>query len=245
MLRLYIHFHSQHLSRNPVYGLDQVPYHLFGGALLFGPLLDEVFEEYRIYAPYRREDGVSLLDDVSVGYVALLDHLLDPPDVAFHALEPAYHLAFGLLLQGSRYLPLSPISASSSLTTVASWKGTSPSGRCWTLSCPLPATTTTSPALAASSARRIAFRLSSSMMVRETSEPAPTSLAIFSGSSEEASTVVMRLMSARSEATLPIFGRFAPSLSPAAPNTQIILPLLPATPLATRRTASSPTSVWA
>ena len=37
---------------------------------------------------------------------------------------------------------------------------------------------------AASSARRIAFRLSSSMLVRERSEPASTSLAIFSGSSE-------------------------------------------------------------
>src|SRR5215211_5930318 len=249
MLRLYIHFHSQHLSRNPVYGLDQVPYHLFGGALLFGPLLDEVFEEYRIYAPYRREDGVSLLDDVGVGYVAFLDHLLDSPDVAFHALEPAYHLAFGLLLQGSRYLPLVPISASSSLTTVASWKGMSPSGRCWTVSCPLPATTTTSPALAAFRARWIAFRLSSSMLVRERSAPASTSLAIFSGSSEYASSVVTMQISANREATRPILGRFAPSLSPAAPNTQITCPLLPsvppATPLASRRTASSPTSVWA
>src|SRR5215217_1255961 len=145
---------------------------------------DKVLQEDRIYSPDSREDGVGLLDDIGVGYVALLDHLLNSPDVAFHALEPAYHLAPGLLLQGLRYLPLFPISASSSLTTVASWKGMSPSGRCWTVSCPLPATTTTSPALAASNARLIAFRLSSSMRVRERSEPASISLAIFSGSSE-------------------------------------------------------------
>src|SRR5215203_5499406 len=170
--------------RHPVYGLYQVIYHLFGGAIPFGPLLDEVLQEDRVYSPDGREDGVGLLDDVSVGYVALFDHLLDSPDMAFHALEPAYHLAPSLPLQRLPYLPLFPISASSSLTTVASWKGMSPSGRCWTLSCPLPATTTTSPALAASSARRIAFRLSSSMLVRERSEPASTSVAIFSGSSE-------------------------------------------------------------
>src|SRR5215211_8947903 len=172
------------LLRYPVDGFYQVLYHLFGGAVPFGPFLDEILQEDRIYSPDGREDGVCLLDDVGVGYVALLDHLLDPPDMAFHALEPTCHLAPGLLLQGSRYLPLVSISASSSRTTVASWKGISPSGRCWTVSCPLPATTTTSPILAASRARRIAFRLSSSMRVREGSAPASTSLAIFAGSSE-------------------------------------------------------------
>src|SRR5215204_5551361 len=249
MLQLNIQPHTQHLLRHSVYGLYQVLYHIFGGAVPFGALLDEVLQEDRVYPSDGGEDGVRLLDDVGVGYVTLLDHLLDPPDVALHALEPAYHLAFGLLLQTPRYLPLVSISASSSLTTVVSWKGTSPSGRCWTVSCPLPATTTTSPALAASSARRIASRLSSSIVVREGSEPASTSLAIFSGSSEYASSVVMKLMSARREVTFPIFGRFAPSLSPAAPNTQMTRPLLPSEPpttsLATRRTASNPTSVWA
>src|SRR5215211_1445042 len=184
MLQLNIQQYTQHLLRYSVYSLDQIPYHLFGGAVPFGPLLDEVLQENRVYSPDGRENGVGLLDDVGVGYVVLLDHLLDPPDMALHALEPASHLAPGLLLQGSCYLPLFPISASSSLTTIASLNGTSPSGRCWTVSCPLPATTTTSPAVAASRARRIAFRRSSSTRVREGSEPASTSLAIFSGSSE-------------------------------------------------------------
>src|SRR5215212_7034112 len=75
--------------RHPVYGLYQVIYHLFGGAISLGPLLDEVLQEDRVYAPDSREDGVGLLDDVGVGYVALFYHLLDPPDMAFHALEPA------------------------------------------------------------------------------------------------------------------------------------------------------------
>src|ERR671910_2816181 len=93
--------------RHPVYGFYQVIYHLFGGAIPFGPLLDEVLQEDRVYSPDGREDSVGLLDDVGVGYVALLDHLLDSPDMAFHALEPAYHLAPGLPLQRLRYLPLS------------------------------------------------------------------------------------------------------------------------------------------
>src|SRR5918993_3770483 len=176
--------YDSYLLRHPVDGFDQVVYHLFRGTVLLGPLLDEVFEEHGVYAPYGREDGVGLLDDVGVSHIALLDHLLDPPDVALHALEPAYHLAFGLLLQGPRYLPFLLISANSSPTTVASWKGMSPSGRCWTVSWPLPATTTTSPALASPRARRIARRLSSSMQVRDGSEPASISRAIFSGASE-------------------------------------------------------------
>src|SRR5215212_924344 len=75
--------------RHPVYGLYKVIYHLFGGAIPLGPLLDEVLQEDRVYSPDGREDGVGLLDDVGVGYVALFDHLLDPPDMAFHTLEPA------------------------------------------------------------------------------------------------------------------------------------------------------------
>src|SRR5919107_5524735 len=93
--------------RHSVYGLYEVIDHLFGGAILLGPLLDEVLQKDRVYSPDSREDGVCLLDDVGVGYVALFDHLLDSPDMALHALEPAYHLAFGLPLQRSRYLPLS------------------------------------------------------------------------------------------------------------------------------------------
>src|SRR5919107_6084176 len=232
--------------RHPVYGLDQITYHLFGGAVLFGPLFDEVFQEDRVYPPDGGEDGVGLLDDVGVGYVALLDHLLDSPDMALHTLEPAYHLAPRLLLQTLRYLPLVSISSSSSLTTVASWKGTSPPGRCWTVSCPLPATTTTSPSRASSSARLMAVCRSSSTHVREGSAPASTSPAIFRGSSEYASSVVMMLTSANLEATRPILGRLAPSLSPAAPNTQTTRPCpTSATPRATCRTASNPTSVWA
>src|SRR5215210_2357480 len=176
--------HAQHLLRYPVYGSYQVLYHLFGGAIPFGPLLDEVLQQNRVYPPDGREDCVGLLDDVGVGYVALLDHLLDPPDVALHALEPSYYLALGLPLQGPRYLPRFRISASSSPTTVTSWKGISPCGRCWTVSWPLPATTTTSPSSAARSACRIASRRSSSMRVREGSEPNSISLAIFRGSSE-------------------------------------------------------------
>src|SRR5918993_4035890 len=170
--------YDSYLLRHPVDGFDQVVYHLFRGTVLLGPLLDEVFEEHGVYAPYGREDGVGLLDDIGVGDVALLDHLLDPPDVALHALEPAYYLAPGLPLQGPRSLPRSPISASGSPTTVASWKGMSPPGRCGTVSCPLPATTTTSPSRAASSACRMASRRSSSTRVREGSAPASTSLAI-------------------------------------------------------------------
>src|SRR5215212_2821153 len=75
--------------RHPVYGLYQVIYHLFGGAIPLSSLLDEVLQEDRVYSPDGREDGVGLLDDVGVGYVALFDHLLDPPDMAFHTLEPA------------------------------------------------------------------------------------------------------------------------------------------------------------
>src|SRR5829696_5683053 len=117
------------LLRYPVDGFNQVLYHLLGGAVPFGPFLDEILQEDRIYSPDGREDGVCLLNDVGVGYVALLDHLLDPPDMTFHALEPARHLALGLLLQGS---PPSRLDLPHSLPiTVASWKGTSPSGRCW------------------------------------------------------------------------------------------------------------------
>src|SRR5215212_10783306 len=101
MLWMRLWFRTQHLLRHPVYCLYQVLYHLFGGAVTFGPLLDEVLQEDRVYPPDSREDGVGLLHNISVGYVALLDHLLDSPDMAFHALEPAYHLAPGLLLQSS------------------------------------------------------------------------------------------------------------------------------------------------
>src|SRR5215208_4133811 len=96
-----LNFQLHHLLRHPVYGLDQIPNHLIGGAVPFGALLDEVLQEDRVYPPDGGEDVVRLLDDVGVGYVALLDHLLDPPDVALHALEPAYHLAFGLFLQAA------------------------------------------------------------------------------------------------------------------------------------------------
>src|SRR5215211_6391413 len=65
--------------RHPVYGLYKVIYHLFGGAIPLGPLLDEVLQEDRCFSPYGPEKGGCLLDHFRVSYLALLDHLLRPP----------------------------------------------------------------------------------------------------------------------------------------------------------------------
>src|SRR5580698_54969 len=142
-------------------------------------------------------------------------HLFSPTD--FNALS---HLV------ASTYSSRSTRSASAT-----SSKGTAPSAKICTFSCPLPASSTISPGFAERIATSIAARRSSSTMkvVCVSRTPNNASLMIDIGSSLRGLSLVTMTRSLSSPAARPIFGRFVLSRSPPQPNIVITRPPCPTT----------------
>src|SRR5579863_235596 len=142
------------------------------------------------------------------------------------------------------------IRLSSDRTTSRSSKTIDSFANSCVVSWPLPATTTTSPGLAARSAPEIAaLRSGSTRTVAAPLTPARISSMITSGSSLLGLSVVRTTTSASREATSPIAGRLPRSRSPPQPNTTTTAPLsrppVPRSSRAERSTCSSPAGVWA
>src|SRR6185437_14213535 len=145
----------------------------------------------------------------------------------------------GVLLD---HAPTPSAERSASRVTVTSSNGSflPPSNSC-PCSCPLPAITTTSPAVALPTARAIASRRSTSRSA--SGAPAITSSTIASGSSERGLSEVTITRSASLLATRAISGRFVRSRSPPAPNTTCSRPRVISR--AARSTLSSASGVCA
>ena len=115
------------------------------------------------------------------------------------------------------------------MTFLSSNGSTEPATYC-PVSCPLPATTMTSPPADSATACAIAAARSGSMITLARSScgtlSTPSSIAarIASGSSERGLSLVRMATSASLAAAAPIIGRLARSLSPPQPSTMIRFP---------------------